>query len=37
VRLPDALAVATGSTLNADVFLTADADWRRLGATVSVL
>lgn len=37
LRLPDALVVATGSTLKADVVLTADAGWRRLGATVSVL
>jgi len=37
LRLPDALVVATGSTLKADVVLTADAGWRRLGATISVL
>lgn len=37
LRLPDALVVATGSTLNADMVLTCDAGWRRLGKTISVV
>ena len=37
LRLPDALVVATGSTLSADMVLTCDAGWRRLGKTISVL
>jgi len=37
LRLPDALVIATGSTLGADTVLTGDAAWRRLGRTISVL
>ncbi len=37
LRLPDALVIATGSTLRADVVLTGDASWRRLGKAISVL
>lgn len=37
LRLPDALVIATGSTLNADMVLTGDAGWRRLGKTISVV
>jgi predicted nucleic acid-binding protein len=37
LRLPDALVVATGSTLNADMVLTCDAGWLPLGKTISML
>jgi predicted nucleic acid-binding protein len=37
LRLPDALVVATGSVLGAEVVLTGDARWRRLGPPISVL
>jgi predicted nucleic acid-binding protein len=37
LRLPDALVVATGSALGADVVLTSDARWRRLGGKIRVL
>ena len=37
LRLPDALVTATGSTLNADMVLTGDAGWRRLGKRISAI
>lgn len=37
LRLPDALVVATGAVLAADVVLTGDAGWQRLGRPVQVL
>jgi predicted nucleic acid-binding protein len=37
VRLPDALVIATGDFLGADVVLTADRRWRRLGRQVRVV
>lgn len=37
LRLPDALVVATGTTLAAGCILTGDAAWRDLAATVEVV
>ena len=37
LRLPDALVIATGNVLDADVILTGDAGWRRLAESVEVV
>jgi predicted nucleic acid-binding protein len=37
VRLPDALVLATGDALDADVVLTADHRWKRLSPRVHVI
>lgn len=37
LRLPDALVLATGDVLDADIVLTAGAAWSRLGNRVQVL
>lgn len=37
LRLPDALVLATGVVLDADVILTGDAGWRRLNSSVEVV
>lgn len=37
VRLPDALVLATGDVLGAEVVLTADQRWRKLSARVQVI
>jgi predicted nucleic acid-binding protein len=37
LRLPDALVIATGTTLKAEKIITGDAAWRRLNRAVAVL
>jgi predicted nucleic acid-binding protein len=37
LRLPDALVIATGTALEADVILTGDSRWRRLVKAVEVV
>ncbi|HEY4026181.1 MAG TPA: PIN domain-containing protein [Candidatus Dormibacteraeota bacterium] len=37
LRLPDALVIATGNVLDADVILTGDSGWRRLAKSVQVV
>ncbi|MGA8016510.1 MAG: PIN domain-containing protein [Candidatus Dormiibacterota bacterium] len=37
VRLPDALVIATGTSLSADRILTGDARWRHLASSVEVV
>jgi predicted nucleic acid-binding protein len=37
LRLPDALVIATGNVLDADVILTGDSAWRRLASSVQVV
>jgi PIN domain nuclease of toxin-antitoxin system len=37
LRLPDALVLATGGALDADVILTGDAGWCRLASSVEVV
>ena len=37
LRLPDALVIATGDVLDADVVLTADQRWRKLSSRVRVI
>ena len=37
LRLPDALVIASGTSLNADRILTGDSRWRQLAASVEVV
>jgi predicted nucleic acid-binding protein len=37
LRLPDALVIASGTSLNADRILTGDARWRQLASSVEVV